>query len=511
MYLLSDVLAVSIPQLRSQRLHPVTVAVIDSGVDSSHESLRKKVAGAWGFIEDDSGEVKCLQLPKNANNDDAGHGTAVASIITRIAPNAKILDFKVLNAGFAGSGKVMLKGLEAAIASEAKIINMSLACLAKYRSELEDLLEKAYLKRKIVIASKRNIPKPGDLGFPAELSSCIAVDNYSFDTPFLIRHTGEQPIEFAAHGENVLSAKHGGGYYRLTGTSFATPTVSGITALLLGKFPELELFEIKSVLKYHSDRNTYKNNKEINPLEVSDGVERNRDKALGCVCGKCGGFFAVNEAFSYAKCPECGYTMPLIFAVDKKLCKEVLDHLECSLPDKCLYHNKLHTREVVANVHAFARRYTSINRRRMRCLVTAALLHDVGYTVRYDDNETLAVEYAQKILPSYGYSQRDIDLICQLIMATAMPVNPQNLLEKILCDADVGHIGLANYWERSRLLREELANYGTVRSDAEYLTAEFEFLSGHRFFQPYLEKERKAARKKTLRTIELLQTAIKNK
>ena len=99
MYLISDVLAASIPQLRSERLHPVTVAVIDSGVDSSHEALHRKVAGAWEFTEDGAGEVNCRELPKNANNDDAGHGTAVASIITRIAPNAKILDFKVLSAG----------------------------------------------------------------------------------------------------------------------------------------------------------------------------------------------------------------------------------------------------------------------------------------------------------------------------------------------------------------------------------------------------------------------------
>ncbi|MBE6364845.1 MAG: HD domain-containing protein [Lentisphaerae bacterium] len=510
MYLLSDVLAVSIPQLRSQRLHPVTVAVIDSGVDSSHEALRKKVVGAWEFTESDDGGVNCRKLPEKSNNDDAGHGTAVASIISRIAPNARILDFKVLSAGFAGSGKVMLKGLEAAIESEAKIINMSLACLVKYRSELEDLLEKAYLRHKIIIASKRNIPKPGDLGFPAELSSCIAVDNYSFDTPFLIRHTGEQPIEFAAHGENVLSAKHGGGYYRLTGTSFATPTVSGVTALLLGRFPELELFEIKSVLKYHSDRNTYKSTKEVNPLEIG-GVERDRTRALGCVCGKCGEFFAVNEAFSYACCPECGHTTPLIFALDKKLCKEVLDHLEFNLPEKCLYHNKRHTREVVANVHAFASRYNSISRRKMRCLMTAALLHDVGYTVQYDDNEPLAVEYAQKILPGYGYSAKDIELICRLILATTMPVKPQDLLEKIICDADVGHIGLANYYERSRLLREELENYGIVRNDREFLENEAEFLRGHRFFQPFLEKERKEARKKTLRTIELLLAALKSK
>lgn len=497
MYLLSDVLSASLPQLRSQRLHPVTVAVIDSGIDSSHEALRKKVIGAWKFTGDESEKS---QLPPHTNNDDAGHGTAVAGIITKIAPNARILDFKVLSAGFAGSGKAMLKGLADAIDSEAKIINMSLACLNKYRDELSGLLEEAYRKRKIIIASKRNIPKPGDLGFPAELSACIAVDNQSFDTPFLIRHTGEQPIEFAAHGENVLSARHGGGYYRLTGTSFATPTVSGITALLLGKFPDLELFEIKSVLKYHSRKNTYLNTREINPLEIGS-IEKNRTEALGCVCAKCGEFFQVHEAFSFALCPACGHTSPLIFALDKELCREVLEHLDFNLPEKYLYHNKLHTREVVANVHAFARHYPSLTRREIRCLMTAALLHDTGYTVQYENNEPLAAEYAAKILPAYGYCDKDIQLICRLILATAMPVNPQNLLEKILCDADVGHIGQANYFDRARQLRAEMANCGNIRTDREYLTAEAGFLARHRFFQPYLEKERRPAREKALQSI----------
>ena len=168
------------------------------------------------------------------------------------------MDFKVLNALYAGTGKIMLAGLEAAVESDAKIINMSLACLAKYRDDLSHLLERAYQKHKIVIASKRNIPKEGDQGFPAELSTCISVENHSYDNnPFYIEHIDEQPIEFAAHGENVLVALNGGGYYRLTGTSFATPTVSANAALLLGKHPDLELFELKSILKYPTPNSTF--------------------------------------------------------------------------------------------------------------------------------------------------------------------------------------------------------------------------------------------------------------
>ena len=92
---LSDILKESFPELRKHPLRPVKVAVIDSGIDSTHEVLRKKVAGAWEFQEE-NGIIVQKALPQNHNNDAAGHGTAVASIIAKIAPNVRILDFKVL-------------------------------------------------------------------------------------------------------------------------------------------------------------------------------------------------------------------------------------------------------------------------------------------------------------------------------------------------------------------------------------------------------------------------------
>ena len=55
-------------------------------------------------------------------------------------------------------------------------------------------------------------------------------------------------IEFRARGEDVRVAAMGGGYTTMTGTSFATPTVSGICALLRGAYPDLQTFEVKAIL-----------------------------------------------------------------------------------------------------------------------------------------------------------------------------------------------------------------------------------------------------------------------
>ena len=69
-----------------------------------------------------------------------------------------------------------------------------------------------------------------------------------------LRYFRQSRIEFAALGENVRTARAGGGWTRLTGTSFATPVVSALCALLRGANRELTLFEIKSILKHHALR-----------------------------------------------------------------------------------------------------------------------------------------------------------------------------------------------------------------------------------------------------------------
>ena len=495
-YSLTDVLNESLPDLRNIRLKPVSVAVIDTGVDSSHEVLRKCVCGAWEFIEE-NGEIVKRSLPLRSNNDEAGHGTAVASIIAKIAPNAKILDFKVLSANFTGTGKIMMAGLKAAIDSDAKIINMSLACMAKYRNELAHLLEEAYQKHKIIIASKRNVPKEGDLGFPAELSSCISVENHSYDNnPFFIEHIDEQPIEFAAHGENILAAQNGGGYYRLTGTSFATPTVSGNTALLLGAYPDLELYEIKSVLKFHSQMKSYAKNDYLNPMEVAESTCRSTTvKQSGEYhCPHCYQSVRVHDAFVMVKCPRCHNIFQLLANLDKALCNEVMRQQMRNLPISCCYHNVKHTKEVIANTYFFMQHYSSISAKKKKCLLTAALLHDFGYTEQYEENEPVAAKYAAELLPGYGYSSSEIDLIRSLILATAMPVSPGTLLEKILCDADVAHIGTVQYWEKTKLLRKERENFDCKVTDEQWLEEEIAFLSQHKFHQSWLEHERSSIR-----------------
>jgi subtilisin family serine protease len=125
---------------------------------------------------------------------------------------------------------------------------MSLAATASFADRILPLCEKAYYQNQVVVASRRNMPL-WDNGYPAEFSSCISVDNQAFETPFRFRYLADRIVEYAAHGEEVPVAAAGGGYTTMTGTSFATPTIAGICALIAGAYPGLRPFEVKSLLK----------------------------------------------------------------------------------------------------------------------------------------------------------------------------------------------------------------------------------------------------------------------
>ncbi len=236
----------SFESLREKTLSPVDVAVVDSGVDASHPDLQGKIVRAYcvQMVDD---EPELVEKPTDSNNDAYGHGTAVASMVTQVAPNARITDIRVLNVGNVGAGKALLRGFQYAVDEGFRVINLSLAATAKFAPALNELCEKAYRNNQLVISAKRNMPLV-DNGFPAELSSCISVD-IGTASNLQVTFRDNHPIEFAGHGEDVKVAAAKGGYTTMTGTSFAAPAVSGLCALLVGAHEDLRPFDIKSLLR----------------------------------------------------------------------------------------------------------------------------------------------------------------------------------------------------------------------------------------------------------------------
>ncbi|MCY2927550.1 MAG: S8 family serine peptidase, partial [Planctomycetota bacterium] len=221
-------------------------------VDASHPDLRRRVAGAWKVIPRGK-EQNVVRCPSGRNNDAFGHGTGVAGIIAAIAPNARIFDIRVLRGDCSGTAAALLAGFGLAVERGFRLINLSLACQANFAPQLHQLCEQAYRQNLVVVAAKRNMPLE-DNGWPAELSSCLSVDRADFPSPYMLRFLKRPPIEFAARGHQVMTAARGGGYSEMTGTSFAAPTLTGLCALLLGAFPDLRPFEIKTLLKHAAGR-----------------------------------------------------------------------------------------------------------------------------------------------------------------------------------------------------------------------------------------------------------------
>ncbi len=236
--------------LRSDELEPVTVAVIDSGIDATHPNLEGKILKACG-AEMIDGRYRIVEGPVPDNRDVYGHGTAVAGIITQIAPNARIIDIRVLNTKLVGAGAAAVEGFRHAIDERVRIINMSLAVKARFAPELNKLSEKAYFANQVVVAARRNMPLV-DNGFPAEFSSTISVDRARFHSPFQVQFREDHVIEFMAQGEDVVVAAPGGLYTTTSGTSFATPAITGLAALLIGAYPDLRPFDVKSILRAQS-------------------------------------------------------------------------------------------------------------------------------------------------------------------------------------------------------------------------------------------------------------------
>jgi subtilisin len=221
----------------------VSVAIVDSGIDTGHRDLAGKV---FGSVEARIDNKKVIFDP-STSGDSAGHGTACAGIVSSIAPDAHLYSIKVLGPAGLGDGQAFLAGLEYAIKNRYRIINLSLGTTKpQYFAPLHDMLDRAYQAGCIVVAAANNLPQPS---FPSVFSSSlISVVKSEETNPLNFGFRYGEVIELTAPGVNVRTAWLGNGHRNLTGNSFACPHIVGIIALLLEKHPYLTPFQVKSAL-----------------------------------------------------------------------------------------------------------------------------------------------------------------------------------------------------------------------------------------------------------------------
>jgi subtilisin family serine protease len=212
----------------------VRIAVIDSGIDTTHPALSKlKISENTTIIEQDGR----IQVIADSPGDAYGHGTAVAGIIHEVAPEAEIGSFRVLDARNLSRTAIIAHGVRLAIRRGYHILNCSFGCRGSVRFIMQhkEWIDEAFLHGVHVVAACNNfdIHEPE---WPGHFTSVVAVSMARTDSAYFFHRDGCM-VSFAAKGEEIEVPWVGGGTKIDTGSSFAAPRVTGYLARLLSLAP----------------------------------------------------------------------------------------------------------------------------------------------------------------------------------------------------------------------------------------------------------------------------------
>ncbi len=172
----------------------------------------------------------------------------------------------------------------------------------------------------------------------------------------------------------------------------------------------------------------------------------------------------------------------------RNLEKYVVSFLAKNLPENLYYHGLHHTLTVERAVEEIALA-EGVAGEELFYLKTAALLHDSGFTEAYENNEEIGAGIAEKILPNFGYNEKQIEQIKLLILATRVPQVPKTHLEKIICDADLFYLGSSQFHDIANALGRELLERKYVKNIYEWDKIQIRFLSEHVFHTEYARKK----------------------
>ena len=155
-----------------------------------------------------------------------------------------------------------------------------------------------------------------------------------------------------------------------------------------------------------------------------------------------------------------------------------------------VFHNLEHTTQVVAAAEEIEG-YYQLNDDEQFVLFISAWFHDTGFSSGHtEEHEKESIKLVRDFLALQMAKQEIIIHMASCIQATHMPQEPQNLVEKIICDADLFHLGTNMFSERNQLLRKELqAYYKADFAEEDWCRLNIEFLKSHKYFTGYCRRE----------------------
>ena len=150
-------------------------------------------------------------------------------------------------------------------------------------------------------------------------------------------------------------------------------------------------------------------------------------------------------------------------------------------PKELVFHNFQHTQNVVEACCQIGEAY-DLDDKALEILQLAAWFHDAGYYRSPNKHEERSAQLAEDFLQKHAYPEEDINTVQRCIFATRLPQQPTGLLEEIICDADLSHLGNEHYWDRCGRLRQEmLVARDVVMSEPEWVEFEINFMRRHSY------------------------------
>jgi len=233
----------------------IKVAIIDSGIDYTHEDLDGRYAGGYDFVNDDTDPM-----------DDAGHGTHVAGTVAAedngvgvvgVAPEALIYGLKVLGPDGSGDYSDVIAALQWAVDNGMEVTNNSYGSSGDPGPSVKAAFDNAAAAGILHVCAAGNSGNPRGRGdnviYPARYASCIAVAaTDKSDKRARFSSTGPD-VGVAAPGVSINSTLLGGGYGTKSGTSMASPHVAGTAALVLVAYPSWTNAQVRAQLQGTAD------------------------------------------------------------------------------------------------------------------------------------------------------------------------------------------------------------------------------------------------------------------
>ncbi|GAB3902854.1 Pycsar system effector family protein [Mucilaginibacter boryungensis] len=165
--------------------------------------------------------------------------------------------------------------------------------------------------------------------------------------------------------------------------------------------------------------------------------------------------------------------------------KFVISYYRSYADPRYVYHNVGHTRDVVAAAKQIADHY-QLNETDYFAVMTAAWFHDTGYVTGTTEHEEKSAVTAMDFLRGFELDEPILKNITDCILATKLPQAPQNLLQSIICDADLFHFGTSDFERKSKLLRQEFKElHNEDISKNDWRIKSVEMMEAHEYHTDY--------------------------